>query len=74
MNTYITNIDDKWYAFAGDPNKNEVYSIGADCPVYGGQWFGRWTKSGIKYVSTASSSRNGAYKKARRHGNYCGAV
>lgn len=74
MKTYITNIDGKWYAFEGDTNKNEVYSIGSDNPKYGGQWFARWTDSGIKYVSSPSTSRNGAYKRAYRNGNYGGEV
>lgn len=74
MDTFITRIDNNWYAFAGDTNKYEVYSIGSDSPKDGGLWFARWTDSGIKYVATASSSRKGAYKKASRHGHYCGEV
>ncbi|MBP5463025.1 MAG: hypothetical protein J6Y20_13025 [Lachnospiraceae bacterium] len=71
MNTYITKIDGKWYAFAGDTRKAEVYSIGADSPRTGGQWFARWSESGIKYVASPSTSRSGAYKKASRHVEYC---
>ena len=74
MNTYIKKIDEMWYAFAGDMNRSEVYSIGADNPKDGGQWFARWTASGIKYVASPSTSRSGAYKRACRHGDYCGEV
>ena len=75
MKTYITCIDEKWYAFAGDPNNNQVYSIGNDCPHDNGTcWFAKWTESGIKYVASASPTRNAAYKKAHRHGEYNGEV
>ena len=30
MNTYITKIDDHWYAFAADQETYQVYSIGRD--------------------------------------------
>lgn len=73
MNTYITKIDGRWYAFAGDLQKDQVYSIGADNPE-DGTWCARWNDTGIKYVATYSSSRSGAYQKARRYGNYCGEV
>lgn len=72
--TYIKNINGKWYAFAGDTIRNQVYSIGSDNPYGGGRWFARWTDEGIKYVASACMSRNGAYKRARRHGKYCGEV
>lgn len=77
MNTYITNIDGEWYAFAGDEKEDKVYSIGADCPP---EWTGcysytaRWTSKGIKYVASSSPSRSAAYQKARRWGTYCGEV
>ena len=32
MKTYITKIDGQYYAFAGDTQTNQVYSIGADKP------------------------------------------
>ena len=72
MDTYITNINGSWYAYAGDPIRNQVYSIGPDSPGTGGQWFAGWTESGIKYVACACKTRSGAYKKAKKHGIYCG--
>lgn len=69
MKTYITKIDEKYYAFAGDTNKNQVYSIGADKPSDGSAWFATWNDNGIKYVSSPSPSRNAAYKKAKRASN-----
>lgn len=74
MNTYITQIDGKWYAFAGNLNRNEVYSIGSDNPDCGGRWYARWTDAGIRYVASPMKTRSGAYKKASAHGNYCGQV
>lgn len=73
-NTYISNIDGKWYAYGGSESKHQVYSIGSDRPKDGGLWAAHWTDAGIKYVATASPTRNAAYKKARRWGNYCGEV
>ena len=77
MKTYIKKIDSKWYAFAGDNNKGQVYSIGSDNPSKesgGSRWFARWTENGIKYVASPSPSRSAAYSKARRHGLYGGEV
>lgn len=77
MKTYITKINDQYYAFAGDTNKDQVYSIGTDNPdkTSGGErWVARWNESGIKYVSSASPSRDAARKKAQRHGEYFGEV
>lgn len=76
MKTYITKIDGKWYAFAGDTHNDQVYSIGTDCPrdESANCWFARWTDAGIKYVASASPTRNAAYQKARRHGEYGGEV
>lgn len=71
MNTYIRQIDGKWYAFGADKDNNMVYSIGSDCPD-GGVWYGSWTDSGIKYVAYSSPSRRAAYQKARRCGKYSG--
>ena len=70
LKTAIKCIDGKWYAFAfGDSN---VYSIGADNPKDGGRWFGKLSDAGIQYVSTPSPTRNAAYQKARRNGEYAG--
>lgn len=76
MKTYITKIDNQYYAFAGDANKNQVYSIGADNPSKGDgdRYFAKWTDNGIKYVSSPSPSRTAAYKKAQRAGEYFGEV
>lgn len=71
MDTYIREIDGRWYAFAGDTSKNQVYSIGQDCPE-DGTWAASWTDGGIRYVATWSPTREAAYRKARRNGNYCG--
>lgn len=73
MKTYISKIDSKWYAYAGDTQKYQVYSIGSDNPS-DGRWFARWSDKGIRYVASASASRSGAYQKARRHGEYQGEV
>lgn len=68
--TAIKCIDGKWYAFAYDDGN--VFSVGADSPRDGGRWFAGRTDSGILYVSTPSPSRNAAYQKARRNGEYAG--
>lgn len=73
--TYISQIDGKWYAFGGDTESGQVFSIGADNPNEGdGHWFGCWTDSHIKYVASPSPTRHAAYQKARRHGVYSGEV
>lgn len=74
MNTYITEINDKWYAYEGDLERDQVYSIGRDNPRENGRWMARWTDEGIKYVSSASPNRKAAVAKARRYGNYCGTM
>lgn len=77
MKTYITKIDGLWYAFSGDANSNQVYSIGSDNPSKesgGSRWVSRWNDSGIKYVASPSPSRSAAYSKARRNGEYGGEV
>lgn len=77
MKTYITEIDGKWYAFAGDMNNNQVYSIGSSNPPKDSgcaQYFAKWTDAGIKYVSSPSPSRNAAYSRAKRAGEYSGEV
>lgn len=71
MNTYIRQINGKWYAFACDEKNGQVYSIGSDSPK-NAMWFAPRTDSGIQYVATCSRTRSAAYQKARRHGNYCG--
>lgn len=71
MNTYIRNINGSWFAFSGNKDKNQVYSIGADSPKEGA-WFGNWTDGGILYVATKSPTRTAAYRKARRNGTYMG--
>lgn len=72
--TYIRKIDGRWYAYSGDRQRGQVYSIGRDNPSEGGRWFARWTDNGIKYVASASPSRKAAYEKARRYGEYGGEV
>lgn len=72
MKTYITCINGRWYAFAGDVHRNQVYGIGRDCPPGGGLYYARWTDSGVEYVATASPTRSAAYQKARRAGEYGG--
>ena len=73
-NTYITKIDDHWYAFAADQENYQVYSIGSDCPKGGGVWVAHLCDEGIKYVASWSPSRAAAYQKARRNGYYCGEI
>ena len=72
MNTYIRQIDGKWYAFGADEENNQVYGIGSDCPKGGRSWVGSWTDTGIKYVACSSDTRRAAYQKARRNGKYSG--
>lgn len=73
IRAYIQQIDGKYYAFAGDDIRYQVYSIGADTPREG-TWFAKWTNDGIKYVSSPSPNRTAAKKKAQRHGNYFGEI
>lgn len=77
MNTYVTEINGEWYAFAGDMRKDQVYSIGADQPPKGSGgycYFASWSSCGIPYVATPSPNRKAAVAKARRHGEYKGVV
>lgn len=77
IRTYISKIDGQYYAFAGDTVNDQVYSIGRDRPpkLSGtGCYFARWSNSGITWVASPSPSRNAAYAKARRHGDYFGEV
>ena len=78
MKTYIQQIDGKWYAYAACEEKYQVYSIGndsKDAQEAGGQCYvARWTDAGVKYVASASASRNAAYQKARRYGDYNGEI
>lgn len=60
--TYITNIDGRWYAFAASMERNQVYSIGRDCPECGA-YFAKWTDTGITYVASPSASRKARMKK-----------
>lgn len=74
-NTYIKCIDGKWYAFAGNEERWQVYSIGSDCPPPESGcrlYCAKGTDSGIKSVASPSASRSAAYQKARRHGKYSG--
>lgn len=74
MNTYVACIRDKWYAFAGDPGRDQVYSIGKDCPPpsVGSRWYAVWTEYGIQYVASPSPSRRAAIAKAKRWGRFEG--
>lgn len=77
MKTYIKQIEWQYYAFAGDSQKGQVYSIGSDKPsaeTGGTIWFAEWTDNGIKYVASPSPSREAAYRKAKRHGEYAGEI
>ncbi len=69
MKTFISNINDKWYAFEADQDR--VFSIGKDCP-HSGIWTARLNAPGVLYVASPSPTRQAAYQKARRHGTYCG--
>jgi len=74
MATYISKIGDWWYAYEWNLEKNEVYSIGDDNPKEGGRWYARFSDVGIKYVAMPLATRSGAYKKARRCGEYGGVI
>lgn len=74
VKTYISKIDGKWYAYAGDSDKFQVFSIGNDNPNDSGRWYAAWTADGIKYVATPLMTRRGAYEKARRNGEYGGVI
>lgn len=72
--TYVTDIDGKWYAYEGDEERYQVYSIGSDNPRGGGEWFAAWTNNGIQYVSSPSPTKAAAVKRARRNGTYGGCI
>jgi len=73
MKTYIREIEGKWYAFGGDIDKNQVYSIGKDNPPsFTGcsHYVARWTDYGIRYIANASPNKQAARKKAIRNGDF----
>lgn len=78
MKTYIQNIDGKWYAYAADVDRYQVYSIGSDSNDAiangGSRWVAKWTNKGVQYVANPCPSRTAAYSKARRHGEYSGEI
>ena len=77
MNTYITEINGEWYAFAGSVVNDQVYSIGLDRPPRGSGgdcYFASWSSRGIPHVASPSPNRKAAVSKARRHGEYKGVV
>lgn len=76
MKTYIAYINGNWYAF-GANGYCDVVSIGSDnppvetgCYVYTARWSGR----GVLYVAKPCNTRNAAYQKARRYGEYRGEI
>lgn len=79
--TYIRQIDGRWYAFGAwsysdasmTPDFGEqVCAIGEDAPMdHNAHFVADWCDSGIKSVSHGTS-RSAAYKRAKRHGEYCG--
>lgn len=69
--TYIREINGKWYAYEWDKKSAHVLSIGSDNPK-DGRWFAGREDAGIRYVATASPTRDAAYRKARRWGTYMG--
>lgn len=78
MKTYIQQIDGEWYAYAASAERYQVYSIGSDSQgaIDSGArcYVGRWNDEGVKRVASASASRNAAYQKARRYGEYDGEI
>ena len=70
--TYISEIDNKWYAYALDDERNQVYSLGPDCPPAGGVAFAHDSENGIKSVAVSCKTRSGAYRKAKKYGTYKG--
>lgn len=77
-NTYISQIDGRWYAYAANASANQVYSIGSDTIAAKQQgcrcYCAKWTDDGIKYVSSPSPTKNAAIARARRAGDYQGEV
>ena len=74
MKTYIQNINGKWYAYAADAERYQVYSIGRDNPAGGRCWVSKWTDAGVMYVASPSPTRAAAYQKARKWGDYSGEI
>ncbi len=75
--TYISKVNGKYYAFAGDIKKDQVYSIGADNPpreTGADCYFASWSIGGIPRVASPSTTRRAAVAKAKRHGEYGGEV
>ena len=70
--TYIREINGAWYAYEWDKFHGRVMSIGNDNPRDKGRWIASRSDEGIRYVATASPTRDAAYRKARRWGTYIG--
>lgn len=73
MKTYISEINGRWYAFAGCEETNQVYSIGNDCPPAEtgcSAYCAEWCNVGIMYVASPLITRSGAIRKAKRCGDY----
>ena len=73
IETFITRIDRKWYAFGMDLSRCRVMSVGSDSPGRG-RWVSWFSADGVRQVSCPSRSRRAARKKAERNGIYQGRV
>jgi len=60
-NVHIGKIGEKYYVFHGNKSKNQVKSLGKDSPKKG-QWFGKFTKDGVKYVANPLSYSGAVYR------------
>lgn len=57
----MAKIDERYYVFHGNESKGQVKSLGKDSPK-DGQYFGRFTEKGIKYVADPLSRSGAAYR------------
>lgn len=73
--TYTVKINDLWYAFGYDSEKNEIFTIGTDCPRVShgvGRWYAPCKKSFVLNMVKPCKSSANAVNKAKRGGIYCG--
>ena len=73
--TYIVQIGEKWYAFAGNAESGHVYGIGKDVPPKDSgchSYVAGWSDRGIQYVASSMSSKKAAKAKAIREAEKMG--
>ena len=61
----VVEVNGKYHCIAMDRKNGQVYSIGPDNPDSGGQWFGKWSDAGVRYVSHGLS-RSAAMARFRK--------